>query len=118
MTRRRALLLAVALPLAPLPAAAHSLLVAATPAAGARLEAAPPEVVLRFNGRIEKRLSRLRLVNDRGEARALVPALDGAPEELRAPAPRLHPGSWRLEWRVLSVDGHVVAGGYSFRVAR
>jgi methionine-rich copper-binding protein CopC len=118
LTRRRVLLLAVALPLAPVPAAAHSLLVAATPAADARLEAAPHEVVLRFNGRIEKRLSRVRLVNDRGETRVLAPAVDGAPEELRAPVPRLEPGPWRLEWRVLSVDGHVVSGGYSFRVVR
>jgi methionine-rich copper-binding protein CopC len=118
LTRRRALLLAVVLAVFPAPVSPHSLLVAATPSADARLEAGPPEVILRFNSRIEKRLSRLRLVNDRGEVRALTPSVDGAPEELRAPAPPLPAGTWRLEWRVLSVDGHVVSGGYSFHVVR
>ncbi|MCL6641295.1 MAG: copper resistance protein CopC [Candidatus Rokubacteria bacterium] len=118
MTRRRVLVLAIVLAVLPAPVAPHSLLVAATPSADARLEVGPPEVVLRFNSRIEKRLSRLRLVNDRGEARALMPSVDGAPEELRAPVPPLATGTWRLEWRVLSADGHVVSGGYSFHVVR
>lgn len=118
MTRRRLLALAAAGALAAAPAAAHSLLVAATPAAAARLSSAPTELVLRFNSRIEKRLSRLRLLDERGEARALTPSADGAPDELRAPLPPLAAGTWRVQWQVLSVDGHLVSGGYAFEVLR
>lgn len=116
MTRRRLLALAAAGALAAAPAAAHSLLVAATPAADARLSRAPAEVVLRFNSRIEKRLSRLRLLDGRGEARALTPSPEGSPDELRAALPPLAPGTWRVQWQVLSVDGHLVSGAYAFEV--
>jgi methionine-rich copper-binding protein CopC len=117
LTRRRFLLLAPAA-LWPAPAPAHALLVAAAPAAGAVLAAPPSAVVLRFNGRIEKRLSRLRLIAGDGRAHALAPDLDGAPEVLRAAAPPLSPGRWRVHWQVLSVDGHLVSGEYAFDVRR
>jgi len=73
--------------------------------------------MLRFNNRIEKNLSRIRLVDDRGHARTLALTLaDGAPDRLTAVASPLIPGAYRLEWQVLSTDGHVVRGGFSFRV--
>lgn len=97
--------------------AAHSLLLESSPAAGAVLTAPPSRVSLRFNNRIEKRLSRLVLVTAGGEARALSPLADGAPDRLEAPAPRLAPGDYRLEWHVLSIDGHLVSGAVPFRVA-
>jgi methionine-rich copper-binding protein CopC len=100
-----------------LPAAAHSLLLASSPAAEATVSP-PAEITLRFNNRIEKRLSRVRLVDPRGENRTLEVRTDATPaDELHASAPALAPGRYRLEWRVLSTDGHVVSGGFSFRVA-
>jgi methionine-rich copper-binding protein CopC len=81
------------------------------------LNASPPYVVLRFNNRIEKRLSRIRLVAARGEPRVLAVGVDGGRvDELRAAAPALAPGAYRVEWQVLSTDGHVVRGVFSFRV--
>lgn len=100
------------------PAGAHSLLLESSPAANAVLTEPPGEVALRFNNRIEKRLSRLRLIDARGQARSLAVRPDGPPDRLEAPLPLLGSGPWRLEWSVLSTDGHVVSGAVPFRVGR
>ena len=97
------------------PAAAHSLLLESAPAANSTVET-PRELRLRFNNRIEKRLSRLRLVDERGAARDLPVAEDGAADWLTAPVAGVAPGRYRVEWQVLSTDGHVVTGRFSFTV--
>jgi methionine-rich copper-binding protein CopC len=100
------------------PAAPHSLLLESTPAAGSTVAAAPPTLSLRFNNRVEKALSRLRLLDARGETLGLaVPASDGPADRLSVPLPALAPGAYRVEWRVLSTDGHVVGGRFTFHVA-
>lgn len=116
---RRSTVAAVALLLgAVLPAAAHSLLLESSPAANTVLTEPPAHVALRFNNRIEKRLSRLRLMDAGGEGRDLAIRADGPPDRVEAPLPSLGPGPWRLEWHVLSTDGHVVSGVLPFRVGR
>ena len=98
-------------------AAAHSLLLESTPAAGATLAAAPPQLMLRFNNRIEKPLSRVRLLDAKGGAQSLPLATDDArADSLTAPLPTLAPGRWRIEWQVLSTDGHVVTGRFDFQI--
>lgn len=106
----------LALLLAFAPAAAHSLLLESSPAANSALAAAPAELRLRFNNRIEKRLSRLRLVNEQGQGSELGVGADGAADWLTAPLPALAPGRYRVEWQVLSTDGHVVSGRFVFTV--
>jgi methionine-rich copper-binding protein CopC len=94
---------------------AHSLLLESTPPAGATLAASPPELRLRFNNRIEKSLSRVRLVDGHGGGQPLVLTVAGGPaDRLIAPVPPLAPGRWRVEWQVLSTDGHVVSGRFEF----
>ena len=118
MTAVRVAVLAVSLMLAARPAAAHSLLLASDPRADAVLTSAPSQIVLRFNNRIEKRLSRVRLVDEHGTAAAATTrAADGAAETLIASVPSLAAGAWRVEWQVFSTDGHVVSGSYRFRLA-
>ena len=99
-------------------AGAHSLLLESAPGADALLAAPPPEISLRFNNRIEKKLSTIRLLDERGGARPLTMLADGPADRLTATVPSLDSGAWRVEWRVLSTDGHVVSGRFSFRVAR
>ena len=98
------------------PAGAHSLLLESAPAAGTTLATPPRELMLRFNNRIEKSLSRIRLLDDAGAARMLVVAVEGAADRLTATVPALAPGRWRVEWQVLSKDGHVVSGRFEFRL--
>jgi len=101
------------------PAPAHSLLLGATPAPDAVLTASPLQLRLHFNNRIEKRLSRVRLVDERGGvATAIIDSRDPAPaDSVVARVPPLAPGAWRVEWQVFSTDGHVVSGTYGFRLA-
>jgi methionine-rich copper-binding protein CopC len=117
LTSLRSALAAGALLLGPaVPATAHSLLLEATPAPGAVLAAPPTRVSLRFNNRVEKRLSRVRLVDGRGEAHDLPVRAEGPVDRLESPLPALGAGRWRLDWHVLSTDGHVVSGSVPFRV--
>jgi len=112
-----AVLLGAVLAVAPATVAAHSLLLEASPPADALLPEPPTEIALRFNNRVEKRLCTILLVDGHGEARRAEIRADGPADRLNAAAPALGAGTWWLEWRVLSTDGHVVTGRYSFRVA-
>jgi methionine-rich copper-binding protein CopC len=119
LTRARAALLAGALLLlVAAPAAAHSLLLESSPAAGATVTSPPTRVTLRFNNRIEKALSRLRVIDERGGERALViSTADDPADRLSAAVPQLPPGAYRIDWQVLSTDGHIVTGRFGFRLA-
>jgi methionine-rich copper-binding protein CopC len=117
VSRLAAALLAGALALAPAGAPAHSLLLGSEPATGAAVSA-PARLALRFNNRIEKPLSRVRVLGAGGAAQPLAVLVgEGAPDRLVAALPPLAPGVWRVEWQVLSTDGHIVRGSFSFRVA-
>jgi copper resistance protein C len=98
------------------PAFAHSLLLESAPSANSTVAASPAELKLRFNNRIEKRLSRIRLVDEQGKSQDLSVAVDGAADWLTASVPAMSPGRYRVEWQVLSTDGHVVSGRFSFQV--
>jgi methionine-rich copper-binding protein CopC len=118
MAARRALLAGALVLAVASSAAAHSLLLESSPGAGSVLSSSPRELSLRFNNRIEKKLSTIRLRDERGVERAATVSLgDGPADWLRATVDTLSAGAWRVEWRVLSTDGHVVSGSFSFRVA-
>jgi methionine-rich copper-binding protein CopC len=96
---------------------AHSLLLESSPAAGAALSEGPQQISLRFNNRIEKRLSTIRVLDEHGAPRPVTMVVgEGAADRLSATMPVLAPGAWRVEWQVLSTDGHIVSGRFSFRV--
>ena len=98
-------------------AAAHALLVEAVPAEAATLESSPPQLVLRFNSRIEHTLSRAALMlGETGEPQPLAVDADAPPDRLIATLPALAPGAYVVDWQVLSVDGHRVAGKLRFRI--
>jgi copper resistance protein C len=98
-------------------AAAHPLLLESSPAADAVVTTPPPRVTLRFNNRIETGLSRIGLVDERGGRHPLKIVPADTPDRLAAEVPALGPGRYRVEWQVLSADGHVVGGRFAFRVA-
>jgi len=101
----------------PAPAGAHALLVESLPAEAAVLPAAPTQLVLRFNSRIEHKLSQAALIDGAGARRPLAMEADAPPDRLIAALPALAPGSYTVDWQVLSVDGHRVAGQLHFSVA-
>jgi methionine-rich copper-binding protein CopC len=98
-------------------AASHALLVDSIPKPD-EVTTSPPELVLRFNGRIEKRLSSVTLVGGTGNTKVLLLAsgTDGRPDTLRFALPALEQGIYHAEWKVLSVDGHFTGGVMRFTV--
>jgi methionine-rich copper-binding protein CopC len=99
-------------------ASAHSLLVESSPAAGAVVRTSPGRLTLRFSNRIEQALSRVRVLDGRNQPVTLeaVPG-PGEPDRLAVRLPPLPAGRYRVEWQVLSADGHLVSGAFRFQVA-
>jgi methionine-rich copper-binding protein CopC len=98
-------------------ASAHALLMDSAPKPGQALTS-PPRLVLQFNGRIEKQLSTVRLVGGPRSTKMLLVTSDPAagPEVLAFTLPGLEPGPYRVEWKVLSTDGHLTEGAVPFTV--
>ena len=100
-------------------ALAHAVLERAEPSAGAVVRAAPAEVQLLFSEAVEPALSRVQVVDQAGRrADAGKVRVDPGNKRLLRVAlqPNLAPGSYRVSWRVVSVDTHVIQGSYSFVV--
>lgn len=94
--------------------AAHALVLASEPAAGARLARQPARAVVRFNSRIDRDRSRLALHGPRDQVLGLKLEEARDPAILAAPLPALEPGEWRLRWQVLATDGHITRGDIAF----
>jgi methionine-rich copper-binding protein CopC len=100
-------------------AGAHAFLDHATPAVGSAVRASPAQVKLWFTQQLEPAFSTARVWDrsgkrvDQGD-----PQVDLADATLlRVSLPQLAPGTYRVTWRVLSVDTHVTEGDFTFDVA-
>jgi methionine-rich copper-binding protein CopC len=111
------LLLAAGLGLGTTAARAHAIVVSSQPAAGAVVHGNTVAVVVRFNSRIDPVRSRLLLVHADGTSTTLELNAAQNPDALAATAGPLAPGSYRLRWQVLAVDGHITRGDIPFTVA-
>jgi len=100
------------------PALAHARLLQETPASGASLAEPPEQVRLRFNEPVNAEFDPVKVYDAEGDrvdeddarmdpddARVLLAGLEELPE-----------GSYRVEWRVTSIDGHVIEDAYAFNV--
>jgi methionine-rich copper-binding protein CopC len=117
LRRLAAALLLCCASLGPLPAGAHAIVVAASPAVDGVVAGPRVPIELRFNSRIDPARSRLTLVRPDGTSIALAPAGAAAPDMLSAEAGGLAPGHYRLRWQVLGLDGHITRGDIPFTVA-
>ncbi len=101
------------------PAGAHALLESTVPAAGSTVHQSPTQLELRFTQRVEPAFSSIHVLDSDGtevdNSDPQVDSVDGT--LLRVSLPRLAPGRYRVVWRVLSVDNHVVKGDFTFDVA-
>ena len=112
-----AFLFSAATLVAPL-AMAHAKLTASNPAAGAVLEAAPADITLTFNEKIEQAFSTVTLTNSEGKAveteKAKVDATN--PAIVRVHTKGLSAGKYTVKWAVAGHDGHRRTGTFSFSV--
>jgi copper transport protein len=101
------------------PAFFHATLLSSEPAAKSTLTTSPTRIRLVFSEEVEPSLGRIRLVAPDGGVTTLEQA--GDPHDVSAliapiPSP-LGPGVYRVEWRIVSEDGHPIDGTYRFTVA-
>ena len=99
-------------------AAGHAVLQRAEPRIESTLKRAPDEIKLYFTERLEPAYSSIRVVNDQNvQVDRRDSRVDRSnPALLRATLPRLPPGTYKVIWRVLSIDADVTEGGFTFRI--
>jgi methionine-rich copper-binding protein CopC len=97
---------------------AHAFLQQAEPGVGSTVQASPNEVRIRFTERIEPAFSKVQVFDacgrevdkrdvhlDRSDAALLIVSL-----------PKLGTGTYKVVWRVISIDTHVAEGNFTFHV--
>ena len=99
---------------------AHAFLERADPAVGSTVQASPSEVRIRFTENIEPAVSSIQVFDASGkevDKRDL--HLDRSDHALlRISLQPLQAGTYKVVWRVVSVDTHVTNGSFTFRVVR
>lgn len=108
--------MAALLALAAQAAAAHAFLDHASPRVGETVHGAPTEVKLWFTQDLEPAFSTLRVLDKGGkQVDRKDKKIDAA--VMRVSVPPLPPGTYKVQWRALSVDTHVTDGDFTFTVA-
>ena len=101
-------------------ARAHAFLDHASPAVGSTVPGAPPDVTIWFTQDLEPAFSKLTVTNQAGQQVDLgnpqVPP--GQPDELQVRLRPLPPGTYTVNWHVISVDTHPTEGTFTFAVGR
>jgi methionine-rich copper-binding protein CopC len=99
---------------------AHAFLKDADPVVGSTIQTSPSEVRIRFTENIEPAVSSIQVFNTSGkevDKRDL--HLDRSDHALlHISLPPLGVGTYKVIWRVVSVDTHVTNGNFTFRVVR
>ncbi len=98
---------------------AHAFLDHASPAVGSTVHGSPSELSLWFTQELEPAFSTVRVVDQAGHEmdkgdKAVDP---GDRTLLKVSLPALPPGTYKVIWRVLSVDTHTTEGDFKFTVA-
>lgn len=104
------------------PARAHSFLTESTPAAKEHVSPPVKQIRLLFGGGVEIKYSKITLELDTGETdegkEGKIVAEGGRGGDVKEMfldlPPDLAPGKYKVRYRVLSTDGHVVQGRYEF----
>jgi copper resistance protein C len=99
---------------------AHAFLKRAEPAVGSTAQTSPSEVRICFTENIEPAFSTIQVFDASGkEVDKRDVHLDRSNHALlHVSLPPLGAGTYKVVWRVVSVDTHVTNGNFTFRVAR
>jgi methionine-rich copper-binding protein CopC len=94
---------------------AHAHLQKSSPADNSVITASPSNLVLNFSE--AARLTALAIQKDSEPPQNLKPLPTAAAQQISVPLPPLTSGTYSVSWRVLSDDGHVMAGALHFTLA-
>ncbi len=102
---------------APEAALAHAALVKATPGSRAVLSHMPEKIELCFNEMVELKFSAVGLKDEKDEPVQLGEvAIGGTPKCIVSTVSPAGAGTYKIEYRVLSLDGHIIESSYRFTV--
>src|SRR6266849_6197072 len=94
---------------------AHAHLQKSSPADNSTITASPSNLVLIFSE--AARLTALSIQKGEEPKQNLKPLPTTAAQQVSIPLPPLTPGTYSVSWRVVSDDGHVMAGALHFTLA-
>jgi len=116
--RSIAAIVGAGLALLPIAAFAHARLDHASPAVGSTVTQPPTEISLWFTEALEAKFSTIEVRDAQGRPMQAGPATLSRDNsaQLRVPLKTLPPGTYKVIWRVLSVDTHRTQGDFTFRV--
>ena len=97
---------------------AHAFIQQAEPGVGSTVQASPSEVKIRFTERIEPAFSKVQVFAAAGDEVDKRDAhLDRSdPAILIVSLPKLGTGTYKVAWRVVSIDTHVTEGNFTFHI--
>ena len=96
----------------------HASLIKSVPARRAQIFKSPAQIQLWFSERLETRFSALRVIDSSGKRVDLgnVEVSTDDPKRISVGVNPLVPGQYKIRFRVLSVDGHVVEDEVPFTI--
>ena len=99
-------------------AQAHAKIEAAEPKADSELTAAPKQINLHFNEKLEPAFSKIALLDARNTAITLPKVVIDKqdPKSMSAQLPMLKSGQYLVHWSTMTHDGHKAKGEYRFKV--
>ncbi|WP_168254442.1 copper homeostasis periplasmic binding protein CopC [Rhizobium leguminosarum] len=101
------------------PVWAHSHLKVATPSEGATVNSSASPVTLTFTEALEPAYSTIAVTDEAGQpvpTGATTVSSEDASKLSVMPTEPLRPGIYKVDWHVLSKDGHSTSGSYRFTV--
>lgn len=99
---------------------AHATLTKSEPPRRASLSTPPKHIQLWFNEEIEGDYSSITVLDSdkNSVTKALPEMVPGDPKSVVLPLPEINPGRYTVEYRVFSLDGHVVESSFGFMVKK
>jgi methionine-rich copper-binding protein CopC len=95
-------------------ASAHAMLDRASPPVGGSVSGSPGQIRLWFTQALERRFSGAEVIGPSGSRVGGSASASG--NQLTISVPRLGPGTYRVNWHVISVDTHKTEGSFTFEV--
>ena|SRR5215469_11635913 len=94
----------------------HAVLKESRPAADGKVPGPDVPIMLRYNVRIDAKLSKLQLLYPDNSVHDLTIGAQSSADTLTSKATGLIPGAYKIRWQVLAPDGHITRGEIPFTV--
>jgi methionine-rich copper-binding protein CopC len=94
----------------------HAILKESRPAVNSKVAGPDVPIMLKYNVRIDAKLSKLQLQKPDNSVHDLTIDAQSSPDTLNSKATGLAPGAYKIRWQVLAPDGHITRGEVPFTV--